>query len=437
MSTPETGSDGRQEGERAKPRGLGASYWRFLGASVLSNLGDGLALIAIPWYASTLTDNALAIAAVGISLRLPWLFFAVVAGTAGDRMDRRGLMVIAGGTKVLLLASLSLFVLFDVRSIGLLLMVALLIGICEVFFDNTGQALLPNLVRKNQLERANGMLWGAEEASNRFVGAPAAGFLLLFSLVSPIATQAVLTAVALILLLSIRGDFRPRRAPGTAANASPGFRRMLVEGVLWLWRHPMLRSLAITLGVFNAAIALAMAVLVLFVQEVLDLGPEGFGLVMTASAIGAVVSSQISPWLAVRLPPGATLGGILGLQVFLYLGLLLVPSVPVFVLGSVTLGFNMVWWNIITVSLRQRIIPDHLLSRVNSVYRTLGWGTAPLGMLIGGGAVNAFEPLLGREMALRMPYLFAALLCAFLLIFLIRTLSTRKIREALSNAQNE
>ncbi|MFD7507739.1 MFS transporter [Streptomyces sp. NPDC059853] len=439
MKTTGTEQSDRPHGERAgrsASRGLGTDYWKLLSASVLSNLGDGLALVALPWYASTLTENALAVAAVGVAGRLPWLLFAIIAGSVGDRVDRRRLMATAGAVKAMILIVLCFLVLLGPGSVAAVLVVALAIGTCEVFFDNTSQALLPNLVGRDRLERANGTLWGAEEVSNRFLGAPIAGFLLGTSLVLPFAVQAALTAAAALLLLSIRGDFRPVPEPGSGAGPPPAFRRMLAEGISWMWRHRMLRSLAITLGLFNAAMAMAMAVLVLFAQDVLGLDSQGFGMIMAASAIGAVVSSQVSPWIAVRVPPGATLAGILALQVVLYLALVLVPTVPVFVIGAIALGFNTVWWNIVTVSLRQRIIPDHLLSRVNSVYRTMGWGMSPLGMVAGGAVVTLFESPAGRETALRLPYLFAAVLCGFLLLFTLRNLSTRIIHDALSTAQS-
>ena len=89
----------------------------------------------------------------------------------------------------------------------------------------------------------------------------------------------------------------------------------------------------------------------------------------------------------------------------------LVPSVPVFVTGSVLLSLFVVWWNVVTVSLRQRLIPGRLLSRVNSAYRMLGGGMMPRGALAGGALVSLTESWLARSWALRTPFLLAAALC--------------------------
>lgn len=414
---------------------MGANYWKLLAANAFGNIGDGIALIALPWYASTLTGDAFVIAAVGVASRLPWLLFALIAGPVGDRVDRRRLMATAVGAKATVLFAFSILVLTDAAGVTVVLLTALVIGLCEVFFDNTGQAVLPAVVPRDRLERANGTMWGVEEVSNRFIGAPVAGLLIAVALSLPFAVQALLAAAAMTMILALRGAFRPTPSHGDG-DARPSFVEMLLEGMRWLWRHRLLRSLAIVLGLFNGAIAIATAVLVLFVREVLDLGSTGFGLVMTAGAAGGIVSSQVSPWLATRVPPGWTVNGILGLQVFLYALIVAVPTTPIFVLAAVVLGFNVVWWNVLTVSLRQRIIPDRSMSRVNSVYRALGWGITPLGIAAGGGIVELGELFTGQELALRMPYLVAAVLCAGLLVFSMRNLSTRHIRAALAAAES-
>lgn len=198
---------------RSAPGPLGANYWRLLSASTLGNLGDGIALVALPWYASTLTDDPLAISAVGVATRLPWLLLALVAGAVGDRVDRRRLMVLAGSGKASVLVALTALVVFEVASIPVVLLAALLVGLCELFFDNTSQALLPTVVPRSRLERANSIIWGAEQVLNRFVGAPLAGVLVALSLSAPFAVQAALAFGAVLAVLIMRGDFHAPRAP--------------------------------------------------------------------------------------------------------------------------------------------------------------------------------------------------------------------------------
>src|SRR5690625_1934194 len=188
---------------------LGANYWKLMGSSVLGNVGDGIASVALPWYASTLTTDPILISAVGVATQLPCLLFALLAGVAGDRVDRRRLMVMAASTKALILLALAALVVSGTGIIAVVLAVALGIGICEVFFDNTAQTMLPSVVPSNRLERANGTLWGAEAVANGFVGPPLGGVLIAATLWAPFATQGVLVALAALVLATLRGSFQP------------------------------------------------------------------------------------------------------------------------------------------------------------------------------------------------------------------------------------
>src|SRR5690606_5010821 len=98
------------------------------------------------------------VAMVGAATRLPWLVFALVAGAVGDRVDRRRLMMAAAGAKAALLSALTVVVALGAGSVPLLVAVAALVGVCEVFFDNTAQAIVPTVVPRARLERANGYL---------------------------------------------------------------------------------------------------------------------------------------------------------------------------------------------------------------------------------------------------------------------------------------
>jgi len=91
-------------------------------------------------------------------------------------------------------------------------------------------------------------------------------------------------------------------------------------------------------------------------------------------------------------------------------------------------------WNVITVSLRQSLIPDRILGRVNSVYRFVGWGMMPIGSLLGGIVVAVTEPLLGREGALRAPFIVAAVITGLLFIYAAPRLNSARIDEAKKKA---
>ncbi|WP_017597576.1 MFS transporter [Nocardiopsis lucentensis] len=414
---------------------LGGDYWRLLGASALGNLGDGVALVALPWYASTLTDDPLAVAAVGAATRLPWLLMALVAGVVGDRVDRRRLMAFSGGGKAMVLVALAVLVAADTAGVGTVVAAALLVGVCEVLFDNTAQALLPSVVPRERLERANGTLFSVGEVASRFVGAPVAGLLVAVSVAWAFGAQAALVACAVLVLLTLRGGprrFGPEGKEGEEEH--PPMRVMLAEGVVWLWRHRLLRTLALVLALSNLAGTMNSAILVLFAQDVLGLGPRGYGLLLTATAAGMIVGAQFVPWLIPRVPPGATLTLALAVQGAAYTAVAVFPSVALFAVLWVVVGFAVVWWNVLTLSLRQRVIPDRLLSRVLSAYRTLGWGAAPIGMALGGGVAAALEGVVGRTAALSAPFLVSGALSFALVVVAARHLTTATVERALAAA---
>ena len=313
---------------------------------------------------------------------------------------------------------------------------SLLLGFAEVLRDNSAQTLMPAIVVEENLEKANGRLWGAEVVMNSFVGPPVAGFLLAVAFSLPFFIDAGTFAVAAALIFTIGGQFRPKRSGVTEAEPS-SFWGELKEGVRWLWHHPLFRPMAIVLGIINAMSNLAFATEVLFAQEILDLGAAGFGLLMTSGAAGAVIGSFAASRISKRIGQGPSLFLTLGVGAVgtLVVGLTSSPAVVwvMVVLGALTGTL----WNVITVSLRQALIPDHLLGRVNSVYRFFGWGMMPIGSILGGVIVAITEPVVGREWALRAPLLFAAAVNIAVIFYAVPNLNSRRIEEAKEMARSQ
>lgn len=411
---------------------LGRRFGVLLGAMGLGNLGDGIAVVALPWYAATLTDDPFQVALVGAATRLPWLLFALIAGVVGDRVDRRRLMVAAAGVKTVLLVGLTTTVALGSGSIPLLVAIALLVGTCEVFFDNTAQAMVPTLVPRQRLERANGHLQGVERVLNKFLGAPIAGMLLAASTAWAFGAQAALILSALVCLLALRGTPHPE----PTGQRRPGILVMLGEGLTWLWRHPVLRFTALVGGVSNLAAAMMAAVLVLFAQDVLGVGPKGYGLLMTVTAAGAVLGALVVPSFAHRVHPATALTTGLAILGTTALTVGLTRDVPMFVVCYLFTGFAATWWNITMISLFQRLTPDRLRSRAFSAHRTLSWGMLSVGMALGGTLASALEGTLGREWALAVPYLTAGTIGLILAAVVALGLTRRVIDEALSESES-
>ncbi|MGH8912232.1 MAG: MFS transporter [Acidimicrobiia bacterium] len=421
---------------------LGSNYWKLWIASVTSNFGDGIATVAYPWLASAITRDGFELGLIVLATRLPWLLFSLPAGVITDRVDRRRLMISMDLARFVLTAAVALLVLANADGLqspltsgavhaneGLLLgavaLAAFLLGTAEVLRDNSAQTILPAIVAKEHLEKANGRMWGAEMVMNSFAGPPAAGFLIAVSLAMPFFVDAGTFAVAAALVFMIGGQFRnpPSEGPRTS------FRADLKEGFGWLWRHPLFRPMALILGILNGLMTMALATYVLFVQEILGLEATAFGVLLTAGAVGGVLGSLLASRLAKTMGKGAALfTTLLGGGVSLIVTGL-TSSAPLvwamFLVGS----FLAVLWNVITVSLRQRVIPDHLLGRVNSVYRFFGWGMMSIGALLGGAVVSVFEPLVGREWALRLPFLVGGAIQLLTYVYALPRLNSSRIAE--------
>ncbi|RKN50977.1 MFS transporter [Micromonospora endolithica] len=372
---------------RPQPERLGGRYWRFWSASAVSNLADGIVKVGLPLVAVGYTGSPALVAGVAVAFSLPWLLFALPAGAVVDRLDRRRVMIVANSLRAALAGGLALAVALDADSIWLLYVVAFAAGTAETLHDTAGQSILPQLVPRHLLPRANGRLHAVELAANQFVGPPLAGFLVVGGAAVAVAGPAGLWAVAVAALLVTGGRFRVERVGDTTLRAD------IAEGLRFLWRHRVLRTLAVMVGGSNFTSNAVFGVLVLYAvgpDSAVGLTAPGYGLLMTAIAAGVVLGSLAAPWLERRLGRALALGVSMGAAAAI-VGVPALSTDP-FVIGAVFFGGGILLaaWNVITVSLRQRIVPDRLLGRVNSGYRLVSWGSLPLGAAAGGLLAEAF-----------------------------------------------
>ncbi|HUF07023.1 MAG TPA: MFS transporter [Candidatus Binatia bacterium] len=399
--------------------GLPANYWRLWGASAVSNLADGVFFILLPLLAVRLTDSPLLVAGLAIAARLPWLVFVLVAGALADRLDRRVTMRNVQLFRTAMLIGLTVLAVTDLLSLPVLYLTAFALGVAETMFDTAAQSILPSIVDKEKLAGANGRLYGVELVMQQFIGPPLGGLVIGLSVPLALGGSAVGYALAALGLTLIVGSFRPTRSgPPTRLTAD------IAEGLRYLWRHRVLRTLAFMVGGINMAAVATQAVFVLYAVRPgpMGLSEPAFGVLLVTFAVGSLIGSAVAAPLERRFGRVRVLFA----SVLVTAMSFAVPAftTSAFVIGGVFVlsGVFVVVWNVITVTLRQRIVPDQLLGRVNAAYRLFAWGTQPIGALVGG--------LIGESLGLRAVFIFGGVLA--LTLFLARLVITE---EALAQAE--
>ncbi|RNF35986.1 MFS transporter [Paracoccus methylarcula] len=392
---------------------------RFIAASGLTNLGDGIALVAWAWLATQLTRDPLLIALVPVALKAPWFVFSLPAGLLIDRMDRRRAILAADLVRVIAYASAALAVWlalpFDPPPLRgtdrpaiftLIAICAITVGAAEVLRDNAAQTILPALIPEEGLERANGRLWSVEMVMNLFVGTALAGVLIGVSLALPFAVNAAAMALAVGLVFCLQGDFRADISG--EATQDRNWRVELREGIAFLLGQPILRGLAILTGFFNFGFEAMMVTLVLIVQERLQLGPLALSAIMASGAVGGVAAGLVNDRIVTCFGRGRVLQAAM-ISTFAFPLTVLLSGSGYGALILICAGFLVsefwgILWNTVSVSYRQRHIPRKLLGRVNSAYRLFAIGMAPFGMLVAGLLTRGAGNIFGRELALTVPF---------------------------------
>jgi len=369
------------------------------------------------------TRDPVLVAGVAAAQQLPWLLFSLPGGALVDRLDRRHVMWISDAVRCAAIGFLGGAVLLDLASLPILYAAFFVLGAATVPFSAASTSILPSVVTREGLAGANGRLFGAQVVAGQMVGPPLGGLLFASSTSLPFLVDAGSFVAASALVLAMDGTFRAtglQEAPRTTLRAE------ISEGFAWLWGHRLLRTLAMALGVMNLTSAATIAVLVLFAGGRLGLGSVGYGLLLSSLAVGGVLGALCAGRVVGWLGAGTTMRG--GLLVEASTSAVIALSHNTYVVGTMLalFGFHAIVWNVVTISLRQELVPDGLLGRVNSSYRLLGMGGAAVGALLGG--------LLAKGFGLTAPFWFAAASVAVMTIVSWRTLGNGTVTAARENA---
>ena len=354
---------------------------RVVAAAALSNLGDGLRVVALPLLAAALNPDPLLVSGLVVAGYLPWVLFGLPIGSLVDRGRPEVFMLVTNVGRAVLLGLLTVGLVTGWTSIWLLYFMAFLLGIGEAAYDNASQSLVPRLVPDRRLESTNGALVTAERVGQDLVGPAVAGVLFAAAVALPFALNAVLVAVAAALLIGISTE-APRLAGrgGVFAETAAGMR--------WLWRDRFVRRLILTGACLVFTTSVWESTLVLLATGPVGLSAAGYGLVLGVGALGGVGGAVATPRLVAGLDRWRLQLASLGLCGVVDLLLAVAPNPVTVALAWGGTGFGFAVWHVVSISTRQRVVPAEILARVNSAARTLSVSALPVGALAGGIAAD-------------------------------------------------
>jgi MFS family permease len=366
------------------------SIWRNLdfvllfSGQAVSWLGSQISYITFPLLVLALTHSPAQAGIVGGLRGVPYFLLSLPAGALADRWDRKRVMMLCDAGRALALGSIPLALAFGQLSLAQLYLVSLGEGTLFVFFNMAESSAVPHVVGREQITAALSQSTVGESVAS-IVGQSLSGMLWSAGRMVPFLVDAISYGASVISLTRIKTRFQDN-----TLMESTGLWREIWEGILWLWRQPVLRILALIIGVLQTFSAGWVLILILRAQQ-LGANPFAIGLIFAAGSVGSILGALIVPGFERRFRFGQvmTWGAMLWPATWLFY--LFSPNLIVLALGN-TIAFIIVpVYMTIQYSYRLRLIPDHLQGRVNSVFRLIAFGAQPLGLALTGLALQAWS----------------------------------------------
>jgi MFS family permease len=366
-------------------RWLSGDFGRFWLGQTISNLGSSFTMFALPLLVFNLTGSPLNLGIAAAAEFVPYLLFGLVIGAWVDRVDRKRLMIATDLARAAVIATIPLLAAVDTLTVGWIYAVAFASATLTIAFDAAEFAAIPSLVPSDDdLVAANGRVQASYSAA-QIAGPLLAGLLVTLAPVQQVlwvdAASFLLSAGTLLLIgraFNAPRDTEPRRA----------IRQEVAEGLRYVLGHPVLRNISIMMALINLVGATVYAQLVVFAKRQLDASDSRVALLFAAGSIGVVLLSLAAGPLRRRLSFSVAALGALFLDGLLTVALAATSWYWVAVALWAAISGLGIFFNINTTSLRQQIVPNHLLGRVISIAGVLAWSAIPLGALAGGWAVE-------------------------------------------------
>ncbi|MFG3256302.1 MFS transporter [Streptomyces sp. NPDC048172] len=385
--------------------GLGAEYRRIWTGNAASNLADGVTFVALPLLAADLTDAPAAVAGLPLAYTVPRILAVLGAGVLIDRADRRVLLHLSNFCRAAVFGVLTALVATEQATLVALYAVSVVMGVAETLSDNTVFAVLPRAVPEDGLDKANARLTGAQLVIDEFLGPPLGGLLFAAAAFAPpgLVTLAFLAAgVSYFLLKGDYGRDRDAPGPGTESGSRTGVAGVLGdirEGAAWTWRHALVRTTVVIGALASVGYMIPFSYLVLYAHDVLGLGPTGYGVLLSASALGGLAGAWGAARLRARVGYGWAIVAALALGSVSFAVIALTTHLAVVAVALAAYIGHAALWNVLAASVRQKATPDALRGRVIATTRLLSFCGLALGSLLGGWLAGA--------LGLRAPFLVA------------------------------
>lgn len=376
------------------------------GGQSLSVFGSQISQFALPWLVLDISRSAVSVGALSAVSFLPYLLFALPAGVIADRWNRRTIMLVCDAARGVLVFSIPLAAFTGRLTLVQLFLVAALMRLFTIFFDVGYTACLPNLVEKPQLPDANGKLEMTRSAAE-LSGQPLAGVLVaIFTAAGTMVIDTVSYAVSVVSLLTIK---RPFSAPALRREEGTFWGRM-VDGLRFVWSNPLIRALTIATAIGNLAASAPLSVFVYRARIELHFSAAQTGIFLASTAIGQFCASFVVGRIAKKLPMGRQILLATMVQPILVLGFALTGNLAIMTAIGALWGAAVTLLNIPSISLRQSVIPDHLLGRATAAIRMIAWCTVPIGTLGAG--------LLASRYSARITFFVAAGILALAVLYI-------------------
>jgi MFS family permease len=381
---------------------LGGPFWRLWSAGAVNNVGDGALAIGVSLLAADLTSDPRLVASVAAAAMLPWILVSIPAGVLVDRADPVRIVRAAQLAQASAMIVLAVLAATHHVTVWELAVLAFTATAGDVVYNVAAQSMLPRLVPAAGLTRANSLIYLAQILGYTIIGQALGGTLFASATAAPFALEAGSYVACMLLLTRLRIQPIAVHADDSADRVGTGFRRVYADtiaGFRFLLGHRLLRVLAIVLGLNVFANQLATSVLVLFATRILGVSHAQYGWLVATSAGGSLLGGLVNTRIVRRVGQRAALIAALTVNAAGFAGIAFTTGAIAAGALLAAIGLSITVWNVVSVTIRQTLVPHELLGRVNSINRLLGWGLIPAGALAGGYLAHTF--------GLRPPFLIA------------------------------